>query len=79
MPVRAKASLTSGSIPSRWPRRSAAASGATDGSSRSKSRARVHDRIRPSNPLGQESLSAGRRQKLCGSPTVNRRRIPSTR
>ena len=79
VPVRAKASLTSGSIPSRWPRMSAAASGATDGSSRSKSRARLHDRIRPSTPVKSEPLPLALRQKLCGSPTVKRRRTPSTR
>ena len=73
MPVRANASLTSGSIPSRWPKRSADASGATDGSSPAKSRARVHDRTRPSQPRARIRLrpafarcSADRRSSVAG-------------
>ena len=56
VPVRAKASLTSGSISSRWPSSKAAASGAIDGSSRSNSRARLQCRESP-QPAGEHVRS----------------------
>ena len=70
VPVRAKASLTSGSIPSRWPSSSAAASGATDGSSRSNSRARLQDRISPQQSP-QPEVGFGR---ACARSSAGRRR-----